>query len=146
MSAPGSPSRGRWRSVTAVLAGFFAVVVLSLGTDQMLHVFQIYPPWGQPMYDPGLNLLALAYRCVYAAVGGYLTARLAPRAAIGHVLVLGVIGFVLGAAGAVTAIPQNLGPIWYPIALALTALPCVWLGGVLLRRHHAGAAVSLQTD
>jgi hypothetical protein len=132
--------------VAAVLVGFFAVVVLSLGTDQVLHVLQIYPPWGQPMYDAGLNLLALTYRCVYTVVGGYLTARLAPRAVMGHVLALGVIGCVLGAVGVIAAIPQNLGPIWYPIALALTALPCVWLGGVLLRRHHAEAAVSLQTD
>jgi hypothetical protein len=98
------------------------------------------------MYDPGLNLLALAYRCVSTVVGGYLTARLAPRAAMGHVLALGVIGFILGAAGAVAAIPQNFGPIWYPNALALTALPCVWLSGVLQRHHDAETPVSLHTD
>jgi hypothetical protein len=44
--------------------GFMTVVVLSLGTDQVLHVVQVYPPWGQPMYDPWLNLLALSYRSV----------------------------------------------------------------------------------
>jgi len=36
-------------------------------------------------------------------------------------------------AGAIAAIPLKLGPIWYPIALALTALPCAWLGGILYR-------------
>lgn len=50
-----------WRSTLAVLLGFVAVVVLSLATDQLLHVLHVYPPWGQPMYDPGLSLLALAY-------------------------------------------------------------------------------------
>ena len=25
-------------------------------------------------------------------------------------------------------IPMNLGPAWYPIALAVLALPSVWLG------------------
>jgi hypothetical protein len=50
-------TRRRWRSAGAVLLGFITVVVLSLGTDQLLHVLQVYPPWGQPMYDPGLNLL-----------------------------------------------------------------------------------------
>ena len=67
-------------------------------------------------------------------LGGYLTARFAPRNPMRHVLVLGVIGLVLATAGAIVAIPMNLGPAWYPIVLALTALPCVWLGGVLHRR------------
>jgi hypothetical protein len=120
-----------------VLLGFIAVIVLSLGTDQLLHVLAVYPPWGQPMYDPGLLLLALAYRIVYAVVGSYIAARLAPRHPLRHALVLGVIGFVLSLAGAIVTMPMNLGPNWYPIALVVTALPCAWLGGVLQRRWHA---------
>ena len=122
------------RSVTAVFLGFVAVVVLSLGTDQMLHVLQVYPPWGQPMHDPGLNLLALAYRCLYGVVGGYLTATLAPHSPMRHALVGGMIGFVLSAAGAIATIPMKLGPAWYPTLLALSALPTAWLGGVLHRK------------
>jgi hypothetical protein len=124
------------RSTGAVLLGFASVVVLSLGTDQVLHVLQVYPPWGQPMYDPALNLLALAYRCVYAVVGGYVAARFAPHAPMRHVLALGVIGVVLSLAGAIAM--WSAGPGWYPVALVLTALPCTWLGGVLQRRRHAG--------
>jgi hypothetical protein len=123
-----------WRGTGAVLAGFVAVFVLSLGTDQVLHVLDVYPPWGQPMYAAGLNLLALSYRIVYTVVGGYITARLAPQNPMRHVLVLGIVGLVLSAAGAIAAIPMNLGPAWYPIALALTALPCTWLGGRLYRQ------------
>ncbi len=135
MTDIGSPPRRPLRSVAAVLAGFLAVVVLSLGTDQVLHVLQVYPPWGQPMHDPGLNLLALAYRCVYAVLGSLIAARLAPRAPMRHALVLGVIGLVLSVIGAVAAITMaDLGPAWYPIALVLTALPCAWLGGDLHRR------------
>ena len=120
------------RSMTAVLLGFFAVVVLSLGTDQVLHTLDVYPPWGQPMYDPGLNLLALAYRCVYAVVGSYIAARFAPHTPMRHALALGVVGLVLSAAGAIVAITMvDVGPSWYPMALVLTALPCAWLGGVL---------------
>jgi hypothetical protein len=52
-------------------------------------------------------------------------------------LTLGVIGLVLSSAGAIAAIPMNLGPSWYPIALVLTALPCAWLGGVLHPKWHA---------
>jgi hypothetical protein len=40
----------------------------------LLHVLNVYPPWGEPMHDPGLNLLALSYRIVYTIVGGDLTA------------------------------------------------------------------------
>jgi hypothetical protein len=35
------------RSAGAVLLGFVVVVVLSLGTDQVLHVLRVYPPWGE---------------------------------------------------------------------------------------------------
>ena len=125
------------RSTAAVFVGFISVAVLSLGTDQVLHVLNVYPPWGEPMYDPGLNLLALSYRILYAVVGGYITASLAPHLPMRHVLVVGILGFIAGSAGAFTAISMaDLGPNWYPIALALTAFPCVWLGGVLYSVRH----------
>jgi hypothetical protein len=120
-----------------VLAGFLTVVVLSLATDQLLHVLHVYPPWGQTMFDPRLNLLALSYRIVYTILGSYVTARLAPHSPMRHVWVLGVIGLVLGTAGAIATIPMKLGPNWYPIAIALTALPCAWIGGKLYRARHA---------
>jgi hypothetical protein len=119
------------RSIAAVLAGIIAVFVLSLGTDQVMHALDVYPPWGEPMVGTGLYVLALSYRIVYGIVGGYVTAWLAPHAPVGHALVLGVVGFVLSVGGAVAM--WNFGPHWYPIALALTALPCAWFGGVLYR-------------
>ena len=80
------------RSIVAVVAGFLAVVGLSLATDQLFHVLEVYPPWGQPMNDTGDNLLALSYRVVYTVLGGFITARLAPRAPMRHVMILGIIG------------------------------------------------------
>ena len=127
------PPRRLPRSIAAVLLGFLAVVVLSLGTDEILHLLQVYPPWDQPMPQPELNLLALSYRLVYTVLGGYITAKLAPRAPMTHVWVLAIIGLVMGTAGAIATIPMNLGPMWYPIALAVTAVPCTWLGGFLYR-------------
>jgi hypothetical protein len=124
------------RSIGAVLLGFFAVVVLSLGTDQLLHVLNVYPPWGEPMYDSGLLLLALFYRIVYTIAGSYITAKFAPYSPIRHAWALGVIGLIAGTAGAITTMPMNLSPAWYPIAIAVTALPCAWLGGVLYRVRH----------
>ena len=119
------------RSIVAIVVGFFAVVVLSLGTDQLFHVLKVYPSWGAPMPEPGLNALALSYRIIYTILGSYLAARLAPRNPMRHAMILGCIGTVLGTAGAVATIPLNLGPAWYPIAIAATALPCAWLGGLL---------------
>lgn len=110
------------------------VLVLSLGTDQILHVMNVYPPWGQPMYDPKLNALALAYRCVCGVVGGYATARAAPHSPVRHAILLGIIGFFLTLLGAFAAMGKNLGPMWYPIALAISSVPTAWLGGRLYRR------------
>src|SRR5205809_7920083 len=52
------------RSIGAVLVGVLAVIIISLGTDVVLHATGIYPPWFQPMAE-GLWVLALAYRIVY---------------------------------------------------------------------------------
>ena len=132
-------SRGRRlaKSVGAVFAGFLTVVVLSLGTDQLLHVLNVYPPWGQPMFDNGLCFLALSYRVIYTVFANYLTARLAPYSPMRHVWILGGIGTFFGVMGAVATIPMNLGPAWYPIAIAVTALPCSWLGGMLYRKQQS---------
>jgi len=124
----------RWgRSTTAVVTGFIVVVVLSLATDQLFHILNVYPPWGQPMYDTGLLLMATAYRAAYSLVGGYCTARLAPRAPMNHVLVLVLIGFAAGVGGIFAAMSANLGPMWYAIAVAVTGPAASWAGGLLYR-------------
>jgi hypothetical protein len=124
------------RSVLALFLGFVTVVVLSLGTDQVFHVLEVFPPWSEPMNDTSDNLLALAYRCVYGIVGSYVTARFAPHSPMLHVWTGAGIGFVLSTLGIIAAINMNLGPVWYPVLLTLTALPCAWLGGMLHQRFH----------
>jgi hypothetical protein len=136
-TAPGKEPRNLWRSTGAIVLGFVAVVVLSLGTDEVLHLLKVYPPWGQPMHEPGLNFLALSYRIVYTILGSYIAARFAPRNPMRHAMVLGAIGFVLSIPGVIfiTTHP-NLGPAWYPIALVVTALPCAWLGGLFYQKKQ----------
>ena len=123
------PPRRVWRSIGALLAGFLSVVVLSIGTDQVFHMLDVYPPWGEPMADTSLLLLALGYRCVYGVLGSFIAAWLAPRAPMGHALALGFIGLVPGVAGMIAM--WDVGPNWFPVALVLTTLPCAWLGGVV---------------
>lgn len=119
------------RSIGAVIAGFVAIFVLSLAVDQVFHVLGVYPAWGEPMRETSDNALALSYRLVIDVFGCWLCARLAPRRPTKHALVLGALGFVLSSFAAVMLIPMDLGPAWYPIALALSSLPCAWLGGRL---------------
>ena len=131
-AAAPSHSRRVGRSVFAVAAAIVANAGLSLGIDQVFHTLSVYPPWGQPMHDTWLNLLALSYRIVFGVLAGYLVARLAPRAPMRHAAILGAIALVLSTLGAVGAITQyDLGPDWYPIALAITAFPCVWFGATI---------------
>jgi hypothetical protein len=128
---PPTPPRRRWRSVGAVVAGFVVVFVLSVGTDQVLHVLKVYPPWGEPMAG-ALYVMATAYRIVYTILGGYITARLAPDAPVRHALILGLVGLAAGILGVIANIAKpELGPLWYSIAVAVTGPPCAWLGGVL---------------
>jgi hypothetical protein len=120
----------------AVIAGFVAIFVLSLGTDQVFHSLGIYPPWGEPMRETSLNLLALAYPLVYDTFGCYLAARLAPRNPMRHALTLGGIGLVLNALGTVAIIVQDLGPEWLPPMRAAAAQPTALLGGWLASRSQ----------
>ena len=130
------PPRRTLRSIGAVLIGLIFIFVLSLATDQLLHSLNVYPPWGEPMWDNRLNLLALSYRVVYAIIGSCLTARFAPRNPMRHAMILGLIGLVLSSIGAIGAIVMaNLGPNWYPILLALTSVPCAWIGGRLFGKQ-----------
>jgi hypothetical protein len=137
MTVADAPPRNAWRSALAVIAGFVAIFVLSLATDQAFHSLGVYPPWGEPMRATSLNLLALSYRLVYDTFGCYLTARLAPRNPMRHALILGGLGLVLSSLGAVGAIMADMGPAWYPILLALSSLPSAWLGGWLAARQHS---------
>jgi hypothetical protein len=124
------PPRRIGRSVLAVLAGFFVILVLSLGTDIVLHAAGVYPPWGQSMAD-SLFGLATAYRIVYGILGCWVAARLAPDRPMAHALALGAVGVVVSLAGLVYAQKQGpeFGPLWYSLAIVAISLPCAWIGG-----------------
>ena len=123
------------RSIWAVVAGFLAVVILSIGTDAGLHAAGIFPGLGQRRSD-GLFVLATIYRTIYGVVGSYITARLAPYKPMKHALIGGAIGMVLATIGALATWNKDLGPHWYPVALIVGALPTAWVGA---RLHLTGA-------
>jgi hypothetical protein len=122
------------KSIGAVLAGMLVGIAVTIGTDVVLHVIGVFPPWGQSMagFD-GALLLATGYRTVYGVAASYIIARLAPDRPMGHALVGGAIGLAVSILGA--AVTWNKGPAfgphWYPLALVVLALPQSWLGGQL---------------
>jgi hypothetical protein len=125
---PRPPSRAR--SIFAVLAGVFVIVVLSVGTDMAMYATGAFPPEGESMAD-AMWLLPTAYRVIYGVAGCYLAARLAPAWPMRHAMILGAIGFVMGIAGLAATCNKGpeFGPKWYPLAILAIQLPCGWAGG-----------------
>ena len=123
------------KSIATVLSGLIATVVLSLGTDSLMHATGVYPA-AQPM-DDSQFALATAYRSIYAVAGSHLSARVASFQPMQHAIALGIVGMVLATIGAITT--WNAGPQfarkWYSIALILLSIPCGWLGGKLRVRQ-----------
>jgi hypothetical protein len=130
--SPANEPRKILQSIGAVVAGALTGILLSVGTDALMHAQHIFTENGQPLAN-SLLLLATAYRTVYGVLGAWLTARLAPRNPMAHVIVLGSLGLIASAAGA--AATWNKGPEfashWYPVALVILAVPTAWLGGKL---------------
>lgn len=126
--------KGIWKSIWAVVAGFVAVFFLSIITDSILEWLGIFPPISEGLFVTWMLLLALFYRSIYAVIGGYITARLAPRNKMKHVWVLAGVGMIGAIFGIWMNYTNHLGPNWYPIWLAILTIPCVWLGGKLTRQ------------
>jgi hypothetical protein len=116
------------RSILAVVVGIVVGIALTLATDALLHKVGFFPPLGQRT-PSGPLALATAYRILYAILGSYIVALLAPNRSMLHALISGWIGVAANLLGLIATWNQNLGPHWYPIALVVTALPCAWVGG-----------------
>lgn len=132
-SSDSSPSKSTiGRSILSILAGFIVVVVLSVGTDILLHLIAGFPRLGE-VYTDKQFLWAAIYRTIYGSVGSYLTAALAPARPMKHAIVGGAIGFLLNLLGTVATwnhVP-SLGPHWYPLSLLIGTFPTAWLGAQL---------------
>jgi hypothetical protein len=125
------------KGIGAIVAGMIFIVVTHTGTDFVLESLGIFTPPNEGLHTTWMVVTATIYRSVYTVGGGYVTAALAPDPRMRYVLILGIIGLVISSLGAVATIPMKLGPAWYPIALAVLALPCVWLGGKLRKNNRS---------
>jgi hypothetical protein len=124
------------RSLLAVAAGVLFIIVVTTLVDVVLHLAGVYPPVGQPL-DDSRSIIATSYRIVIGVAGGWLTARLAPEKPMKHAMILGYVGVVLGLIGVAATWNAGLGPRWYPIALAVLAIPQSWAGGRIYEARSA---------
>ena len=139
---PRVPSRRIGRSILAVLAGIVVGIVFSTATDFALHAIG-FAPSVKERWPNHLLALAVLYRSIYGIFGSYVIARLAPSRPMGHSLVAGTLGLLMSSVGAAAAWSTTVGQHWYPVVLALTALPTAWIGAKLwlMQLHPQTAAV-----
>ena len=126
------------KSIGAVVAGFLFIGLTHTATDSILESNGVLPK-GNLYVSTSLILFVILYRAVFSLMGCYLAAKLAPKNPMKHALILGGIGTVLSAAGAIITADMNLGPAWYAWSLVVIAIPVAWLGGklYLLRNPRA---------
>ena len=125
------------KSIGAVVAGILVIVIGSTVIDQILHATGVYP---DKYLTHATALIASSYRLLISIGGAYLTAKLAPANPMKHAMILGYIGTVLGLVGVIATWNLNLGPRWYPISLAVLAIPQCWFGGWLYLRRAVSPA------
>lgn len=134
------------RSSAAILAGLLTIGVLSHASDALLQATGAFPPSGTPMSEPNFAV-AFTYRCLFSVFGCYLAARLAAHAPTLHAFLLGGIGFVLSAVGAIVCWDRGpeFGPHWYPLLLVASAFPAAWLeASCFTQLFHALASAQAQ--
>lgn len=125
-----------WASIGVIVLGVLVNAIPAIAIDEVFHRLEVYPAWGEPMFDPSDNLLAFSYRLLLAVASGWAVARLAPRLPMRHAFVLGCVGVVLSTLG--TFAMAGYGPSWYPLALVAISLPASLLGArIALRRASA---------
>jgi MFS-type transporter involved in bile tolerance (Atg22 family) len=126
------------KSIGAVIAGLIFIGVTHSGTDAVLESAGVLPK-GHLYVSTGLILFVILYRALFSILGCYLTAVLAPKDPMKHSLILGGIGTLLSAVGAIATADMNLGPAWYAWSLVVIALPVAWLAGkiYILRKQRS---------
>jgi hypothetical protein len=116
----------------ALLAGYATMAVLVVAITALLG--RLTPSWmgeqGRPR--PGYVVVNLGYSFLAAAAGGFVTAMVAVRNPLYHVLVLAVIVLVLAALSAMQS--RGKQPVLYQLAMLAIAPLGVMAGGLVRLR------------
>jgi hypothetical protein len=125
------------KSIGAVIAGYLVSAVLTAVTISALGV--LFPGSYQPE-NTGWVVFNVIYGCLFAVIGGYVAARLAPSRPFRHALILGILMalFATLTGYMVSVTPPSpqyaLQPDWYYPVLAITVLPSILLGAWIFIR------------
>lgn len=116
------------RSVVAVLSGFLLITALSFGTDLAIRAAMpaLFEVNGRTD-SVAVLLLTIGYVGLYATLGGYLTARMAPTQPMRHALLLGWLGLLFNAGGSYAT--WDTAPAWYHLVSLALVMFWAWLGG-----------------
>jgi len=128
------------RSILAIVTGFLVIAVLAFGTGAALTAAGVFPAATEPIANTGLLLLETAYVAVYAIVGCWLAAFLAPGRPMRHALILGVLGLAFNLAMAPAT--WGLRPAWSILLNLALVMPYAWIGGRLREMQLARAQVA----
>ena len=125
------------QSIGAVTAGYLVSAMLTAAT---IAIFGALFPASYTAESIGWVVFNVIYGCVFAIVGGYIVAWLAPSSPFAHAVVLGLLMSVFAAftGYAIAAAPPSPEyvnqPGWYYPVLAITVLPSILLGAWLFVR------------
>ena len=133
------------RSIWAVVAGFLFIAVLSFGAGAIVRAMS------PTLFDANGGTSNLAILClstvftaVFATVGCYLTARLAPAHPMRHALILGALGLAFSLITASRA--WNMEPAWYNVLNLLLVMPYAWIGGRLRKNEIGTVTVPMRSS
>ncbi|MBI4418626.1 MAG: hypothetical protein HY563_07605 [Ignavibacteriales bacterium] len=130
------------RLILSILAGFITAAALSAAADVVFHLTGIFPPYGEPFFDTGLLILAMAYRVVFQIFGAFVAATIAKDKAKKAVWIIGILGTIFWLGG--TIMKPDLAPIWYGLLGAALSIPTALAGGklyeILIRPRAIGGA------
>ncbi|KAA3645525.1 MAG: hypothetical protein DWQ07_13745 [Chloroflexi bacterium] len=129
------------RSILAVIVGFVVITILNIIAVPLFGAVlpqSVAGPDGS-LPATGWIIFNLAYGLIFAAVGGYIAARLAQRTELTHAAALAAVILLLGAFYAFSggsAGPDLLPPpTWYLVVLPAVGVAGVMLGGWLRARQ-----------
>lgn len=130
------------RSILAVVTGFLLIALLSFGTDYAIRAAMpdLFNGEGRTTSLTVL-VLTIGYVGLYATIGCYLTARMAPHHPMRHALVLGALGLVFNVIG--TWVAWSTAPVWYHAVSLGLVMVWAWTGGRM--REQEVAATSRST-
>jgi hypothetical protein len=130
MAAGTSPEElAIFKSIRAVVIGFFFIGALSFAADAVVRKFVPTAFVGGRTDSIPILILTIVYAAMFAIVGSFTTAHLAPRDPMKHAVALGVLVLIFTTIAAILL--WGSAPVWYHVVSLALIMPYAWIGGRL---------------